>query len=209
MNIHSDQIDQITVALAKAQKQLENPTKDSKNPFFKSSYADLAAVLEACRDPLADNGLAVTQVLNNSLDIAGVKQCLVTILSHTSGQWIKSFIELPLQKPGPQELGLCITYCRRYALAAMVGIYQVDDDAESIEAPHRGAIQVISDKQYDFLMGRLRVLGEGQTFLMEQMQIESLKEIPKEEFNRALDWVNKSIEAKQMKKGARHELKAS
>lgn len=203
MNMHSEQIDQITVALAKAQKKIQNPTKDAKNPFFKSSYADLAGVLEVCRDPLADNGLAITQLITTD----GMSQCLVTMLSHISGQWIKSCIALPIQKPGPQELGSCITYCRRYALAALVGIFQVDDDAESAEAPSRNGDR-ISEKQHEFLMNKLRTLGDpgATTYLLEQMQIETLKDVPRNEFNRTLEWVNKKIESK---KGARHESTAA
>jgi hypothetical protein len=129
------------------------------------------------------------------------------MLSHISGQWIKSYIELPILKPGPQELGSCITYCRRYALAALVGVYQVDDDAEAAEAPSRKGDH-ISDKQHEFLMNRIKTLGEAgaATYLLEQMQIEDLKQMPRGEFNRTLEWVNKKIEAK---KGGRREPTAA
>ena len=133
MSLNSENINEIMAALAKAQGIMEAAIKDSTNPHFKSKYADLASVWEACRIPLSTNGLAVTQ----TLDFAGEKQVLVTTLGHTSGQWIKSMIALPIQKPGAQELGSCLSYCRRYALAAMVGVYQDDDDAERAQTPYR------------------------------------------------------------------------
>lgn len=125
----SEQINEIMGALAKAQGEMTHAVKDSSNPFFKSKYADLAGVWDACRVPLSKNGLAVTQIV----DQEGEKPILVTLLGHQSGQWIRGVMQLPLQKLGPQEIGLCITYCRRYALASIVGVYQDDDDAESSE----------------------------------------------------------------------------
>lgn len=201
--MHSEQIDQITVAIAKAQSKIEHPVKDSSNPYFKSSYADLASVLEVCREPLSANGLAVTQVISS---VEG-KQVLVTLLSHSSGQWIKSFIELPIQKPGPQELGSCITYCRRYALAAMIGVYQVDDDAEAAQEDYRKdeSPSIISDKQHTLLVNKLQFLGDNAAtnYILENLKIESLNDVPKTEFNRTLEWVNKKIEAKKEKKHAK------
>lgn len=132
MSIQSEQINEIMAALAKAQGEIGHASKDSANPYFKSKYADLASVWQACRGPLSKNGLAVTQ----TLDLAGERQVLVTTLGHSSGQWIKSLMALPsLAKP--QEVGSCVTYYRRYALAAMVGVYQDDDDAEAVSKPLR------------------------------------------------------------------------
>lgn len=126
---HSEQINEIMEALSKAQSEMTHAVKDTSNPFFKSKYADLGAVWDACRGPLSKNGLAVTQIVNQE----GEKPTLITLLGHQSGQWIKSVMQLPIQKPGPQEIGSCITYCRRYSLAALVGVYQDDDDAEAAE----------------------------------------------------------------------------
>lgn len=132
MSMQSEQINDVMTALAKAQGQMEPAIKDSSNPHFKSKYADLASVWEACREALSKNGLAVTQ----TMDFVGEKQVLITTLGHSSGQWIKSIIALPIQKPGPHELGSCLSYCRRYALAAMVGVYQDDDDANAAQKPY-------------------------------------------------------------------------
>lgn len=127
--MQSEAINELIAALAKAQGEMKPAAKDSTNPHFRSRYADLASVWDACRDALASNGLAVTQCVQNE----GEKQVLVTTLGHSSGQWMKSFMTLPIQKAGAQELGSCISYCRRYSLASMVGVYQDDDDGERAE----------------------------------------------------------------------------
>lgn len=131
--MQSDQINELMTALSKAQGIMKPAIKDSTNPHFKSSYADLASVWEACRDALSKNGLAITQ----TMDLLGDKQVLVTMLGHISGQFMKSVIALPIQRPGSQELGSCLSYCRRYALAAIVGVYQDDDDGEKAQTPYR------------------------------------------------------------------------
>jgi hypothetical protein len=123
----SESINELSTALSKAQGQMNHAVKDTTNAFFKSSYADLASVWDAARAPLVTNGLAVIQ----TLEIVNDKQALTTMLTHSSGQWIKSTMFLPVVKPGSQEVGSCITYCRRYSLAAICGVAQSDDDAES------------------------------------------------------------------------------
>lgn len=112
-------------ALAKAQGEMKPAKKDSQNPFFKSSYADLAAVWEACRVPLSKNGLAVAQWVDGEV--------LVTTLGHSSGQHIESRLLITAKKEGDaQALGSALTYLRRYALAALVGVSAEgeDDDGE-------------------------------------------------------------------------------
>ena len=66
--VESATIGKLVMALAKAQGQIKAAPKDSDNPFFKSKYADLASVWEACREPLAKNGLAVIQRPNHQPD---------------------------------------------------------------------------------------------------------------------------------------------
>lgn len=121
---HTPMLNELLSALAKAQGQISHAKKDKKNPFFKSSYADLSSVWEACREPLASNGLSVIQTVEgNRTDMF-----LVTWLGHSSGQWIKSKLPMLLQKFDPQSQGSAITYARRYALSAMVGICADEDD---------------------------------------------------------------------------------
>jgi ERF superfamily len=126
--IMSVEIDKIAIALSKCQGKIEGAIKDSENPFFKSTYADLSSVWEACRKPLSENGLAITQIVEPTHN---EKIRLLTFLLHSSGEWIKSILELRPTKQDPQGYGSCLTYMRRYSLAAIVGIAPEDDDAEA------------------------------------------------------------------------------
>ncbi len=123
----SEQINEIASALAKAQGQMDGAAKGSANPFFKSKYADLASVWEACRTPLATNGIAVIQ----SPTVAELRVSLDTLLVHTSGQWIRNAISCAIKEDTPQVIGSATTYLRRYALQSLVGVAAEDDDGEA------------------------------------------------------------------------------
>jgi hypothetical protein len=127
---HSDNINELASALAKAQGQITGALKDSSNPFFKSKYADLASCWDACRKQLTENGLAVIQ----TTDIVQETVVVVTTLTHSSGQWMRGILPVKAKDDGPQAQGSGITYARRYALAAIVGLAQIDDDAEAAQA---------------------------------------------------------------------------
>lgn len=124
----SSEIGELAAALAVAQGEIKGAIKDAENPYFKSSYADLASVWDACRSALSKNGLAVVQT---TTDCEFGKIRLVTRLIHKSGQWIKSALLLKPMKDDPQALGSAITYGRRYSLAAMVGVAPEDDDGNA------------------------------------------------------------------------------
>jgi hypothetical protein len=104
--------------------------KDSTNPHFKTAYADLASVWDACRAPLANAGLSVVQLVSSDATHAIIE----TILAHSSGEWVSSLLAVPLTKADAQGLGSAITYGRRYALAAIVGVCPADDDGEAAVA---------------------------------------------------------------------------
>lgn len=124
---HSEQINELAAALAKAQGAMTGALKDSANPFFKSRYADLESVWTACRKALTENGLSVVQ--SASATENGV--AVTTMLLHSSGQWMRDTLPLNPKDLSPQGIGSAITYGRRYALAAMAGVYQTDDDGEA------------------------------------------------------------------------------
>lgn len=123
----SEQINELAAALVEAQKKIKGAVKDSQNPFFKSRYADLESVQDACKEALLNNGLAVSQVFG----VKDGKQVLTTVLMHKSGQWISGEQELVSKDNTPQGFGSASTYARRYGLAAIVGVVQTDDDAET------------------------------------------------------------------------------
>jgi len=127
---HSDSIANLAKALSIVQGKLTYAKKDSANPFFKSKYADLESVWDACRDLLADNNLAVAQFPGTYSDL-DKSMSLTTLLTHSSGEWISQEMSVPVTKPDSQGCGSCLSYMRRYALAAVVGVVQSDDDGNA------------------------------------------------------------------------------
>jgi hypothetical protein len=125
---HSDAINEIATALAKAQGAIKNAKKDSANPFIKSTYADLASVAEACRPQLAANGIAVVQAPSTGDD---GRVSVETMLVHSSGQWMSETVSVKPKDDGAQALGSVITYLRRYSLAAFAGVAPEDDDGNA------------------------------------------------------------------------------
>ena len=123
----SDSIAELAKALTKAQAEMKGAVKDSTNPAFRSRYADLASVWDACREPLTKHGLCVVQTTEES--DSGV--VVETTLLHSSGEWISGRLRMQPVKSDPQGIGSVLTYMRRYSLAAMVGIAPEDDDGEA------------------------------------------------------------------------------
>lgn len=129
----SNTIDKIAEALASAQSQMKGASKDSINPAFKSKYADLSSVIDACRPALSSNGIAYSQ----SLEKNGDDYTMKTILMHKSGEFIEYFfpVVLPEMKGNVgqlmQVLGSVCSYARRYSLMSAVGIAMDDDDGEA------------------------------------------------------------------------------
>lgn len=133
----SPQIELLAVALSKAQAMLKSAPKDSLNPHFKSRYADLASALDACREALAAHGFSVSQHPTSE----GKVVRLETILLHASGQFLSSTLTMTAQQDTPQGIGSAVTYARRYALMAIVGIAADDDDGEQASKPVAAATQ--------------------------------------------------------------------
>jgi len=152
----SADIAELSQALCKAQGAMKGAVKDSDNPFFRSKYADLSAVWEDIRKPFAENGISAIQMPAGGTGSITV----ITQLTHTSGQWIRSRLTMTPVKiskgrdgeikeaatKDPQSVGSCITYARRYALAAMAGVYQIDDDGNEASKRASG----FDDKPVDF-----------------------------------------------------------
>ena len=123
----SESINELAEALAKAQAGITGALKDSANPFFKSKYADLASVMEACLPALNSNGICVIQP---TVDEDGTRY-VKTILAHTSGQTLECRVPLIVQKNDMQGYGSAVTYARRYGLMGMAGIAPEDDDGNA------------------------------------------------------------------------------
>lgn len=147
----SEQIDQLAIALAAAQGEMRPAMKDADNPYFKSKYADLASVWEACRAPLAKNGLSVSQL---TAVIDGVL-FLETLLMHKSGQWVSGLYPIRAENEKPQTLGSAITYARRYALSSCVGVSTDDDDGNKASGIGHG-VEGKKEKGWDQLNQKQR-----------------------------------------------------
>ncbi len=140
----SPTIGQLALALSKAQSQIEGAVKGSVNPAFRSKYADLAAVWDACREHLCANHLSIAQCPSTTDGVVAV----TTMLMHESGEWLSSTVSAIPKDSGPQAVGSVISYLRRYALAAVVGLTQVDDDGEAAEGRTKKAEKVVQPEGY-------------------------------------------------------------
>lgn len=124
----SETITKIAEALLTAQKAISFAAKDAKNPHFKNTYADLPAVVNAVKPALNDAGIVFIQSGSPSDD---GRLHLTTRLLHSSGEFLEDTLVMPLPKQDPQGYGSAMTYARRYALAAIAGLYQDDDDGNA------------------------------------------------------------------------------
>jgi hypothetical protein len=142
--MHSELINELATALAKAQGQMRAASKDAVNPHLKNTYATLSSIIEAAREALSANGLAFSQILSQGDE--GL--ILETLLMHSSGQWLQSEVLIRVATDnrginGAQALGSALTYYKRYALAALLGISvsDEDDDGNGAEQPTRKPAQ--------------------------------------------------------------------
>lgn len=132
---------ELFAALAAAQTQVENATKNAVNPHFRSNYADLAEVLNASRPVLAAHGLCIIQ----SSGFDGNMVSVMTMLAHSGGGLIHSTASCVPAKIDAQGIGAATTYLRRYGLAAMAGIAQEDDDGNA--AQHGSTVSKAAQQQ--------------------------------------------------------------
>jgi hypothetical protein len=180
--ITSETIDKIAPAFVKAQAACNGAKKSSNNPHFKSKYADLSAVWDACEGALEANKLSILQGLGEVID---GKMQIETMLLHESGQWIKSLASMPLPKADPQGYGSASTYARRYTLAALMGIVQEDDDGNAASRPTKEAEPVISAEQRLDLQGLIEGTGSNIIAFCQFYKIASLPELPASKFDHA------------------------
>jgi hypothetical protein len=133
---------ELFAALALAQSEVENASKNAANPHFKSKYADLAEVLNTVRPVFSRHGLSVLQSTEFDTGIVSV----TTAISHASGGYVTSRASCVPAKSDAQGVGSATTYLRRYSLAAMAGVAQEDDDgnAAAHNRPARPVAQAVN-----------------------------------------------------------------
>lgn len=126
----------IASALNKAQKSMGAVKKGADNPFFKSKYADLTSVIEACKEALNENGITILQphrsvVSEPTGGETKIFDFVDTILIHDSGEQLTSSTRIVVKKENdPQALGSAISYARRYGLQSFICLPAEDDDGE-------------------------------------------------------------------------------
>lgn len=130
----SANIDQLATALAKSQAEMNIADRNQKNPFFKSSYADFEAIIAASRPALCKYGLSVIQ---SPFVCEDGNSYLITILMHSSGQWIKSKARHNPAKTDIQSLSSYNTYLKRMCYASLIGVSTggEDDDGQAATMP--------------------------------------------------------------------------
>lgn len=171
----SAEINALAEALSKAQAEMGIAEKDSKNPFLEYGYASLGAVIEACRQPLSKNGLSVIQFSRFIMEGDREKVLVTTMLAHSSGQWIREEIAMPVvnQKGlnSLQSVGVSITYGRRYGLASMVGVYSDQDVDGAVPEPEKPLDPEILKK-----VNELKASGKTTPAIAKELGIE-MKEV--------------------------------
>jgi len=114
---------ELAKALSLAQGQMTAAVENKTNPFYKSNYADIFAIWQSCREPLSKNGLCVIQTIEHNAK--GFE--LITHLVHQSGEWICSRHPVMPIKNDSQGIKAAVTYARRMAMAAIIGISEIED----------------------------------------------------------------------------------
>ena len=134
----SESITNLATALAKAQAEMPVAVFDATNPFLKSKYASLGAVIQASRPILEKHKLSLVQFPISDATSIGVE----SILTHESGEFVAERILIPLTeekgKSKVQSAGSTLTYLRRYSWASILGMYS-DEDSDGVAVPPANA----------------------------------------------------------------------
>lgn len=182
----SEQINELAEALSQFQAEVTDIKETAENTFLGNKYADLSDVLKTVRPLLAKHGLSVAQV---PISPSQPGHCAIeTVLMHKSGQWMSGPLEMPAL-PGKgmsvaQGMGSTITYCRRYALASMIGVTQTDDDGAGTKREEE--IEMIDSVQVDTLKQLIEQTKTETAKFCQYYRVNSLKKIPLKKYENAL-----------------------
>jgi hypothetical protein len=176
-------------AFVKLQADIRPAIKDATNPAFRSKYADLAAVWEAVKQPLAAHGFSVIQ----SPDFDGDAMWLKTTILHMSGERIEGRYPIRPVKNDPQGFGSAITYARRYSISAMLGVIADDDDDGNAASGLNGTkatTGTITPDQVKTLRELIaRVSADIEKFC-QHFKIEALPDLPAGKYSTAIEMLN-------------------
>lgn len=230
----SEQINELAMALSKAQKNFKPILKKNTAKIrtkagyeFSYNYAGISEILEAVRDPLAENGLSVSQtsdVLSANIgsdgkEIISNRVIITTLLMHSSGQWIENDLTLPVVDVGNnavQAIGSTITYGRRYEISSVLGIASEEDvdgntANDSVKKGNTPAANKAPEPKKpdapDFKETLRTKLNEAfdskgaaiTKFLGEECGVEKLSEVTREQIPLAISKLNQIIKDKVKK----------
>jgi len=203
------QHDKLFAALAIAQGQIQSAIADKENKHFNFKYADLDACWDACRKPLSENELAVVQLPSVGPDGAVTVK---TILGHSSGQSISCTYTMHPEKSGPQALGSCITYLRRYTLCPLVGISQEDDDANMATKDPSEYTRITKIQMNEILLLANKLFGDREDEVLDRMLQKlfegcAISDLPADNYDQVVGLLNNQAkrEAAQAQKKAEKE----
>lgn len=199
----SPTLSELFTALGKSQASMEMAKCESRNPYFKSKYADLAAVVNASRKSLTQNGLSVIQrVLPNG----GAISYLHTRLCHSSGEWIESKMPIMPIKNDIQSIGGYLTYLRRYTYASIVGVVASDEDddgeramirPEIVKSPKELKKEKISMTQLTVLAEEISGEEEMLDEILKKLGISKLADVAPDRYDGVLSHVRKVKKMKE------------
>ena len=164
----SEKIDLISAALVKSQHEIGTAIKQTQGP--RGKYADMLSVIDAIKEPLNTNKISFLQLVQS-----GEYDSVETVLLHESGQYIASTTKVYCNKPNdPQAFGSGITYSKRYALMAALGLPTEDDDGQAAGKKGKDKPEIVlTDKQVEFsekLKIKLEKACEGEQFSLDKIQ---------------------------------------
>lgn len=178
----------IASALAAAQSEMGKAIKGNTNPHFRSKYADLGAVVDACLPALNRNGIAVVQPFEANEH----GQFIVTRFIHESGESLDCPVPLIIGKNDMQGLGSAMTYARRYGLMSLAGIAPEDDDGN---AAAKAAPKTVTPDQYVKLRDKAYEAGVEESRVCSGYGAPSFEQFPADAFDRAMKKLQATIDA--------------
>lgn len=202
----SDNINELATALAKAQGEMPTAKKNSKNPFFKSMYADFESITEAITPSFSKYGLSYSQEIDEE---ENGNNYLITFILHSSGQWLKSRARIKPQKEDIQSFSSYITYLKRICLSASTGVAtgEADDDGEAAivrNEPSRTVnhyqqplVEKISNDQLEQLENELDGYPEIKSKVVSALNLERLSDMPRPAFLKALNRIRELAQQEQ------------
>lgn len=212
----SEQLNELFAALAKAQAEMRIAGLNNENPYFKNKYADLTDIVNASRFALTRHGLAVIQQVVQNEDGANV---LNTMLTHPSGQWISSTMRILPIKNDIQSFASYMSYLKRYAYAALVGVVTGDEDDDGEKAvsesretyakgtalntkynPKINSLETVTKEQIDMLEEELAEYDDIAGQVLDGLKIQSIADMPKQKFSAAITRIR---EIKNARNGAK------